>query len=55
MANSSVTATGIVKGAADIYNSPSGAEIVMNFNGRGDQLVALGLPQRTELARIGAS
>ena len=53
MANSSVSTTGIVRTANDIYNSPSGSEIVMNFNNRGDQVVAQALPSLAELVRMG--
>jgi hypothetical protein len=53
MANSSVETRGGVRASADLANLAQGAEMVMQYNNRGDQLVALGLPQRTELARLG--
>jgi hypothetical protein len=53
MANSTVDTYGITRATAETYNLGQGAEIQMNYNNRGDQLVALGLPQRAELARLG--
>ncbi len=53
MANQSVETRGTVRGSADNFNLPQGSEVVMSYNNRGDQLVALGLPQRAEMARLG--
>lgn len=53
MANSTVDTLGIVRASGDVYNSPQGSEIQMNYNNRGDQLIAFGLPSRAELARMG--
>ena len=53
MANSSVSTNGIVRAINDIYNSPAGGEVTMNFNNRGDHLVAMGLPQKAEMVRMG--
>jgi len=46
-------AYGTVRANADISNLGQGASVIMQGNNRGDQLVALALPQRTEIARLG--
>jgi hypothetical protein len=53
MANSTVANFGTVRANGDTYNLGQGSEIQQNFNNRGDQLVALGLPQKAEIARMG--
>jgi hypothetical protein len=53
MAQETENVLNIVRGAADIFNAPSGVEVTQQCNNRGDQLIAQGLPPLTELVRMG--
>jgi hypothetical protein len=55
MANQTSNILQIARGGADIYNLPSGSEVQMQSNNRGDQLVAQALPERSDLVRMGRS
>ena len=53
MAQSNTNVMQLTRASADIYNSPSGIEVPMLANNRGDQLVAQALPPLAELTRMG--
>jgi hypothetical protein len=53
MAQETENVLNIVRGANDIYNAPSGIEVTQQCNNRGDQIMAMGLPQKAELVRMG--
>lgn len=55
MAQQTVNPYGSVRGAADAYNSPAGAEAELLLNNRGDLQTSLALPERADLVRLGRS
>src|SRR5436853_6193026 len=52
---STIQPAGPVIGTADVYNSNAGQPQAFTANGRGDQRIALSLPERSELVRLGRS
>jgi hypothetical protein len=53
MAQTSADCYGTARATADLANATQGQSLIMQANNRGDQLVALALPQRAEMARLG--
>ena len=53
MANTTVQAVGLAKGAAEAFNQSQSQETSLVLNNRGDLSVASGLPSYAELVRLG--